>query len=85
MTEKKKETVDDVMIEWNDHRAKEMESLAIGDEKSATISYTLLQTSLWMDRLYIASLRGDKPTTRKGRGPARPKDVVPNGGPKVVE
>ena len=71
------ETVNEVMAAWNEFRMEAMEE--------EDVLMGLLPVSVWMDRLFHAHLREGKPKPRAGRGPARPKDVVPNGGPQAVE
>lgn len=85
MTEKKKETVNDVMSDWNQHRQQTLDSLDLASEKDASVTYLLLQTSVWLDRLFNAHLREGKTPPRKGRGPSRPKEIIPNNGIKAVE
>lgn len=71
------ETVIDVMEAWNNHR------LGLISEGNENPSMNVLESSIWMDRLFQAHLREGKAKPRPGR---KPREVVPaNDGPQAVE
>ena len=59
--------VEKVMNEWNDHRQEVIDKHDPNSDKGSLEMYIMLQTSVWMDKLYRATINGDPPKVRRTR------------------